>query len=734
MFKWKITCLAFIVCIAARVQAQDDSYTSHVQQYISQYKSLAMSEQKRSGIPAAITLGQGILETQAGTSVLVLGANNHFGIKCKKDWTGETFAHTDDAPNECFRKYPTAAASYRDHSDYLKSSARYSGLFKLSETDYAGWAVGLKKCGYATNPRYAQQLIKIIEDFKLQDYTYAAMDNEDDYQHDGTASSKAGTRTKPIMDDDDPVLVRAKLQTPSSPAAAAAIAATPPPPVAQPIASNKQAEYTPPKQEPPKPNEQAEAQQVQATNRTLDNAKPVPVNGLKAVYAFKGELPFQYALKFNVRYEHLLEMNDLPDAPLAANMFIYLEKKNQKGQHPYHIVKPGETMAEISQLEGVQLRRMMAMNHIENNEEPVAGTQLYLQDNAPRKPEVTVMTGAAQNGRFLASMGNTPAANNSYIDKNTIQKGNPALDDGHTATTQPLLTRKVTIPSNPATEAKAVSNTAAATPVVNTTAATTAAQVTSTATPVATNKTKDKTVADAEPPAPKAKPASERPVPPPAVKPATQPIVSGTPSMVQPAFHPTATNAPVTTEPKPATEHVAATTNTDERKAAPAEVTEDNKTQEPVAATTASVTEPKKDDVTNTQPVATANTTEATEPVIEKPAETAHVPVAENTNSTAANPPQDSEPMDDLDRLKARLDRVVYVNDKKVAAVNQTNNTANSGVATASVDKKKYYTVREGDTAFSIAKDNNITMKQLMDWNDLNFDQIKVGQKLRVKE
>src|SRR5439155_13940347 len=121
-------------------RAQTGSYTEHAQQYIEQYKDLAMAEQQRSGIPAAITLGQGILETQAGMSELATEANNHFGIKCKKEWKGETFAHDDDAPGECFRKYGKACDSYKDHSDYLKGSLRYRTCFEKNTADYAAWA------------------------------------------------------------------------------------------------------------------------------------------------------------------------------------------------------------------------------------------------------------------------------------------------------------------------------------------------------------------------------------------------------------------------------------------------------------------------------------------------------------------------------------------------------------------------------------------------------------------
>ena len=125
-----------------------------ISNYIATYQSIAISEMQRTGVPAAVKLAQGIHETTAGTSELVKKSNNHFGIKCKSDWTGEKVSHTDDAPHECFRKYDDPLQSYRDHSDFLKSSSRYSSLFKLDPLDYEAWAYGLKKAGYATNPKY----------------------------------------------------------------------------------------------------------------------------------------------------------------------------------------------------------------------------------------------------------------------------------------------------------------------------------------------------------------------------------------------------------------------------------------------------------------------------------------------------------------------------------------------------------------------------------------------------
>ena len=138
--------------------------------YINKYKDLAISEMKRSGVPASITLAQGMLESDYGRSRLAVMANNHFGIKCNNGWQGETITHDDDSRGECFRKYRSVEESFHDHSNFLTSSARYRDLFKLNPEDYKGWARGLKQAGYATNPIYADLLINKIEEYELWRY------------------------------------------------------------------------------------------------------------------------------------------------------------------------------------------------------------------------------------------------------------------------------------------------------------------------------------------------------------------------------------------------------------------------------------------------------------------------------------------------------------------------------------------------------------------------------------
>jgi LysM repeat protein len=171
IFSYLLSC----ACTAFSQEAPNEN----IIKYIEQYAALAVKEMERTGVPASIKIAQGIHETNAGKSDLVMQSNNHFGIKCKSSWTGEKVFHNDDAEGECFRKYEDAKASYLDHSDYLKSQPRYAFLFEYDANDYAAWAWGLKKAGYATNPIYAQTLIKYIEAYQLNELNNYA-ENEDE--------------------------------------------------------------------------------------------------------------------------------------------------------------------------------------------------------------------------------------------------------------------------------------------------------------------------------------------------------------------------------------------------------------------------------------------------------------------------------------------------------------------------------------------------------------------------
>lgn len=170
--KRQISVILLLALVTHVVAGPKYRWNSRYQNYIDQYKDLAIQEMFQYGVPASITLAQGVLESGAGFSELTLKGNNHFGIKCH-GWTGRTVYHNDDAVGECFRAYDNAQQSYEDHCLFLRGGRRYSSLFSLDRTDYRAWAHGLKAAGYATNPRYAQQLIDIIELYKLYQYDQA---------------------------------------------------------------------------------------------------------------------------------------------------------------------------------------------------------------------------------------------------------------------------------------------------------------------------------------------------------------------------------------------------------------------------------------------------------------------------------------------------------------------------------------------------------------------------------
>ena len=167
------TCLvftAYYLLFTFYCCAQPAEYRTTKQEYIEKYKDIAIKEMLENGIPASITLAQGILESESGNSALAMYANNHFGIKCHNEWKGGTYIQDDDKKNECFRKYRDVEESFDDHSDFLKTRGRYAFLFELRKTDYKGWAEGLREAGYATDKNYSVRLIKLIEDIKLYQY------------------------------------------------------------------------------------------------------------------------------------------------------------------------------------------------------------------------------------------------------------------------------------------------------------------------------------------------------------------------------------------------------------------------------------------------------------------------------------------------------------------------------------------------------------------------------------
>lgn len=468
MNKVLLFCTSSFLLFASVKAGAQDSFSVRAQRYIEKYYSLAIDEQVRSGIPAAVTLAQGVLETEAGKSELACSANNHFGIKCKSDYSGEKFFHDDDAPKECFKMYRCAEDSYKDHSDYLKRNPRYAPLFALSQTDYASWAVCLKKCGYATNPQYAQRLIKLIEDFKLQQYTYAAMDSSLLPVKPGLKPSavqpKAAATPQPVTASaGDQIVITTpfpsgkggtppppkdpvKTETPTPAIPKATEQANPAVPITTPVQTpitmptppaKEQVKETPaitakseskhniivtdgplPLQAKPgteaidSPDTKTKATTVQEQQLTqpsldtkYDSGKVIIVNGLKAFYAYKGDVLLQYAVKYNIRYPHLLEINDLPDGPLEANMPIYLEKKLTSGTHARHTVREGESMYMISQMEGMQLKRLLALNMMDVGDEPATGVILELQNGVYKKPALRATTATPTGGNMTVMLG-----------------------------------------------------------------------------------------------------------------------------------------------------------------------------------------------------------------------------------------------------------------------------------------------------------------------------------------
>lgn len=315
-------------------KAQDDAT---ILQYITSYRELAIEEMQRTGVPASIKLAQGIHETMAGTSVLVKKSNNHFGIKCKSNWTGESVSHDDDARGECFRKYGTSRDSYKDHSNFLRGSARYASLFELDPLDYKEWAYGLKKAGYATNPRYPQVIVKLIEDYHLQDYSLIALGK---MAPGGELFAKAPDAGKAAP-------VSAVMRTTD--------------PVVQPVVE-EQPDYP---------------------------AGEFRINETKVIYARKGVSLLSIAQQYNIPLARLFEFNEMAETEtLQADQLLYLQRKRKTGENEFHLVKPGETLQDIARKEAIRLESLLEYNYLAVNNRPAAGQQLYLRRKAPATPKL----------------------------------------------------------------------------------------------------------------------------------------------------------------------------------------------------------------------------------------------------------------------------------------------------------------------------------------------------------
>ena len=296
------------------------------EEYIDMYKEVAIKKMNEYKIPASITLAQGILESGSGNSKLAQKANNHFGIKCHKDWNGKTYYMDDDAKNECFRKYKDPADSYRDHSQFLTQRGRYSFLFEYDITDYDRWAHGLKKAGYATNPKYPKLLIGIIEKYNLDQY-----DN----------GKRTGKKTDTKTGAEELVTGSASILTMSSMVAGLAPVST-----------------------------------------SIEGRDVFENNNVRFIVVEKGDTFYGIAEEFEIYTWQLYKYNEMDKKHvLQIEEVIYLEKKKKKANKQYtsHTVSEGESLHYVSQLYGIRLKRLQKMNGMSAVENVVPGVVLNLR-------------------------------------------------------------------------------------------------------------------------------------------------------------------------------------------------------------------------------------------------------------------------------------------------------------------------------------------------------------------
>lgn len=289
------------------------------EEYIARWSKIAVEHQEKYGIPASITLAQGILESNNGNGRLAVEANNHFGIKCKKDWTGPSISHDDDAVGECFRKYHSAEESFEDHANYIDTQPRYDSLFRHSETDYAAWARGLKAAGYATDPQYAEKLIRIIEENKLYIYDRG-----------GNALDERVAEVEKV----DSQVRREE-------------------PTAQPTGEGV-----------------VDIDNYTVTVNPHHGYAVQMVNGVEYVVPKAGDTFEKIASLFDVPVKKLYKFNDVAfGAALGEGERVFLQRKQKQyiGSELYHTAEEGETLREVAQRYGVRVAKLAALNRLSSD-------------------------------------------------------------------------------------------------------------------------------------------------------------------------------------------------------------------------------------------------------------------------------------------------------------------------------------------------------------------------------
>lgn len=343
-----------LITLSSTVFGAEVTYTSK-QDYVKDWYSTAVRQMITHRIPASITLAQGVLESSFGNSDLAKYANNHFGIKCH-EWTGERIYKDDDKKNECFRKYTTAAQSYEDHSQFLTTRSRYAKLFTLEITDYKAWAQGLKEAGYATNPKYPELLVQVIEDLKLYEYDKLGLTNSKNIdlaeignKNEEVSSSKSPVKTPTVKNSDKHKATSVKTKT----------------------ASGKEEVII--EVENTSLNKKVTA--VMSPLKKTDRSVKVQANKVKFIVAKKGDTFYKIAREFELTLSQLHRYNDFPKGKdiLTEGDLVYLQPKRAASRKLRSVTLEKEmTVIDISQAYGVKTSEIVRKNKLESASSVIA--------------------------------------------------------------------------------------------------------------------------------------------------------------------------------------------------------------------------------------------------------------------------------------------------------------------------------------------------------------------------